>query len=155
MNSVFSMYSKFFFSLLCLLRRLRAQALHTDTSHQGVALKALATHTLGLVELHQALSSPATRAVRVETRVETILVDTGFVEGTVSVGPTLRSVALTVRVPSVALRTGADRVVGPGGALSLGGAGIVQQAGVYTVLVDTGLATGTVWVLSTLGPRLD
>ena len=86
-------------------------ALHTDTGHQGVALQALATHTLGLVEFHQALSSPATGAVRVETRVETVLVDTGFVEGTVSVGPTLRSVALTVRVPSVALRTGADRVV--------------------------------------------
>ena len=100
-------------------------ALHTDTGHQGVALQALTAHTLGLVELHQALGPSATRAVRVEARVETVLVDAGFVEGTVSVGATLRSVALTVRISSVALRTGADWVVGPGGALGLGGAGVV------------------------------
>ena len=100
-------------------------ALHTDTGHQGVALQALTAHTLGLVELHQALGPPATRAVRVEARVETVLVDAGFVEGTVSVGATLRSVTLTVRISSVALRTGADWVVGPGGALGLGGAGVV------------------------------
>lgn len=100
-------------------------ALHTDTGHQGVALQALATHTLGLVELHQALGPAATWTVRVQTRVETVLVDAGFVERTVSVSATLRSVALAVGISSVALRTGADWVVDPGGALGLRGAGVV------------------------------
>ena len=130
-------------------------ALHTDAGHQGVALQTLATHTLGLVELHQALGPPATRAVRVETRVETVLVDASFVDGTVGVSATLRSVALCVRVPSVPLRAGAHWVVGPGGALRLGGARVVNNARVYTVLVDTGLALRTVWVLCALGSRLD
>ena len=130
-------------------------ALHTDAGHQGVALQPGAAHTLRLVELSQALGPAATRPLGVETRVETVLVDTGFVEGTVSVGATLRSVALTVRIPSVALGTGADRVVSSGGALGLGGAGVVEQAGVNTVLVHTGLAGRTLGVLSTLRPRLD
>lgn len=107
------------------------------------------------MELHQALG-PATAGLGgVEARVEAVLVDTGFVERTVSVSTTLGSVALRVRIASVALRTGADRVVGPGGALGLGGARVADNARVYTVLVDTGFTLRTVWVLSTLGPRLD
>ena len=129
--------------------------LHTDTGHQGVALQAGAADTFSLVELHQTLRPAATGLCGVEAGVETVLGDASFVEGTVSVGPTLRPVTLAVGVPSVALRTGADRVVGPGGALGLGGAGVVEQAGVNTVLVDTGLATGTLGVLRALRARLD
>ena len=107
------------------------------------------------MELHQALGPATTGLGGVEAGVEAVLVDTGFVERTVSVSTTLGSVALRVRIASVALRTGADRVVSPGGALGLGGARVADNARVYTVLVDTGFTLRTVWVLSTLGPRLD
>lgn len=46
-------------------------------------------------------------------------------------------------------------MVGPGGALGLGGARVVYNARVNTVLVDTGLALRTVWVLRALRSRLD
>ena len=107
------------------------------------------------MELHQALGPTPTRLGRVKTGVQTVLVDASFVERTVGVGSTLRSVALAVRVTSVAFRTGANRMVSPGGALRLGGAGVVNNARVYAVLVNTGLALRTVWVLCALRSGLD
>ena len=129
--------------------------LHIDAGHQGVALQSLATHTLRLVELNQTFSPATTRSGGVQTRVETVLVDASFVDGTVGVSATLRSVALCVRVPSVPLRAGAHWVVGPGDALRLGRARVVNKARVYAVLIDAGLALRTVWVLRTLRPGLD
>ena len=107
------------------------------------------------MELNQTLSPATTRAGGVHTRVETVLVDASFVDGTVGVSATLRSVALCVRVPSVPLRAGAHWVVSPGDALRLGRARVVNKARVYAVLIDAGLALRTVWVLRTLRPGLD
>ena len=77
-------------------------ALDIDAGHQGVALQSCAAHTLGRVELYNALSSATTRPVRVEAGVETVLIDAGLVDRTVIVSATLRSVALTVGVTPIA-----------------------------------------------------
>ena len=112
-------------ALLVLATVLVCPALHIDTRHQGVTLETSGAHTLGRVELNNTLSSAAAGPVRVEARVEAVLIDAGLVDRAVIVGATLRSVALAVRISSVALRTGADWVMGPGGALSLWGTGVV------------------------------
>ena len=88
-------------TLLVLATVLVCPALHIDTGHQGVTLETSRAHTLGGVELYNALSSSATRPVRVEAGVEAVLIDAGLVDRTVVVSATLRSVALTVGVTPI------------------------------------------------------
>ena len=144
--------------------------LHIDTGHQRVALQSCAAYTLGGVELcnrenvsngwivlanetyfNNTLSPAATRPVRVETRVETVLIDAGLVDGTIIVSATLRSVTLSVGVSSVSLGTRADRMVGACLTRGLGSTWVADNAGVNTPLIDACLGLGTLWVLSTLG----
>ena len=89
-------------TLLVLATVLVYPALHIDTGHQGVTLETGRAHTLGRVELNNALSTATTRPVRVEAGVETVLIDAGLVDRTVVVSATLRSVALTVGVTPIA-----------------------------------------------------
>ena len=65
------------------------------------------------------------------------------------------SVTLAIRVSAISLRTGADRVVGPGVAARLGGARILVDARVNALLVDAGLVLGALGVAGALGARLD
>ena len=88
-------------TLLVLATVLVCPALNIDTGHQGVTLETSRAHTLGRVELNNALSSSATRPVRVEAGVEAVLIDAGLVDRTVVVSATLRSVALTVGVTPI------------------------------------------------------
>ena len=89
-------------TLLVLATVLVYSALHIDTGHQGVTLETSSAHTLGRVELNNALSSATTRPVRVEAGVETVLIDAGLVDRTVIISATLRSVALAVGVTPIA-----------------------------------------------------
>lgn len=142
-------------TLLILTTILICSALHIDTGHQRVTLETSGADTLGRVELSNALSSSAAGTVRVEARVEAVLIDAGLVDWTVIVSATLRSVALTVGVTSIALRTGAHGMVGACSALCLRRTRIVHHTRVNAALVDAGLALGTVWVLSALWSGLD
>ena len=130
-------------------------ALHIDTGHQGVALEAGGAHALGRVELNNTLSSAAAGSVRVEARVEAVLIDTGLVDRTVIVSATLGSVALAVGVTPVARRTRAHWVVRACGALGLGRARVAHHARINAALVDASLGLGTVWVLSALWSGLN
>ena len=142
-------------TLLVLATVIVCPALHIDTGHQGVTLETSRAHTLGRVELNNALSSATTRPVRVEAGVETVLIDAGLVDRTVIVCATLRSVALAVGVAPVARRTGAHWMVRARSALGLRRARAADHARVNAALVDAGLGLGTVWVLSALGSGLN
>ena len=78
-------------ALLVLATVLVCPALHIDTRHQGVTPETSGAHTLGRVELNNTLSSAAAGPVRVEARVEAVLIDAGLVDRAVIVGATLRS----------------------------------------------------------------
>lgn len=117
--------------------------LHIDTCNQWVALETNGTDAASLVEVDLTLCTTTTRPVSVEAGIQAILVDAGLVHRTVVVNPALRSVALAVGVATIALGTRAHRVVHPGGALGLRGAGVLHDARVDTVLVDASLIHGT------------
>ena len=142
-------------ALLVLATVLVCPTLHIDTRHQGVTLETSGAHTLGRVELNNTLSSAAAGPVRVEARVEAVLIDAGLVDRAVIVGATLRSVALTVGVAPVARGTGAHRVVRVRGTLGLGRAWVADHARVNAALIDAGLGLRTVWVLCALGSGLN
>jgi hypothetical protein len=129
--------------------------LHVDTGNEWVALEAGSADTPGLVEVHLTLCTAATGPVRVQAGVHTVLLHAGLVDRTVIIDPALGSVALAVRIPSVALRTGADRVVHPGHALGLWGARVLHDARVDAVLLDASLVHGTLRVCSALWAGLD
>ena len=142
-------------TLLILTTILICPALHIDTGHQRVTLETSGADTLGRVELYNALSSSATGTVRVKARVEAVFIDAGLVDWAVIVSATLRSVALTVGVTPIALRTGAHWMVGACSALCLRRARVIHHTRVNAALVDAGLALGTVRVLSALWSGLD
>ena len=142
-------------TLLVLATVLVCPALHIDTGYQGITLETGRAHTLGRVELNNALSPAATRPVRVEAGVEAVLIDAGLVDRTVIVSATLRSVALAVGVAPVVRRTGAHWMVRARAALGLGRARLADHARINAALVDAGLGHGTVWVLSALWSGLN
>jgi hypothetical protein len=122
-------------------------ALHAHARHQRAALQTRRAHAAGGMEFHAAFSTSSTWRRRRQAGVDAILRHTGLVQRTVVVGAALGAVALSVGVAAVALRTGANRVVGPGRALGLGRARILHQAGVDAALVEAGL------ILCALGIR--
>lgn len=99
------------------------------------------------------LCSPATGSVRVETRVETVLIDTGLVHRTIIVSPALWSVTLSVRVSTISLGTRADRVVSTCETRGLWCTGVADNARVNTSLIDACFGLRTVRVLCTLWSR--
>jgi len=95
------------------------------------------------VEFDETFGSSATRPFRIETRVQTVFIDTGSVDGAVIINPTFRSVTLSVRVATISFRTCANRVVSSGRASCLWGAGVVNDAWINASFIDTCLVLWT------------
>lgn len=118
-------------------------ALHIDACNQRVALQTDSTDASRLVVFHQTLCTSATWSFGVQARIQAILVDTGLVQWAVVVDPTLRSVALAVRISPIALRACAHWMVHPCSALSLWGTWVLHDARVDAVFIDASFVHGT------------
>ena len=118
-------------------------ALHVDTCNQWVALETDGTDASCLVVLSQTLRTSTTWSLGVQARIDTVFVDAGLVQWAVIVHPALRPVALSVRISSVALGTGAHRVMHSCCALRLWCTWVLHDARVDAVLVDARLVHGT------------
>merc|ERR1719320_1091871 len=112
-------------------------ALYIDTGNQRIPLQPCGADAPCLVELHQALGTSATGALSIQTRIQTILIDTGTVNRTVVIHSTLRSVALSVRVSAISFRTRTHGMMCPGGAPCLWSTGIVNDARIDASFIDT------------------
>ena len=64
-------------------------SLNIDTRHQRIPLLPSGADTARLVELNQALSTLVTGALSIQTRIQTIFIDTGTVSRTVIIHSTL------------------------------------------------------------------
>ena len=118
-------------------------ALHVDACNERVALETDSADASRLVVFHQTLCTSAARSFSVQARIQAILVDTGLVQRAVVVDPTLRSVALAVRISPIALRTSAYRMVHSCSALGLWSTWVLHDARVDAVFVDTSFVHGT------------
>jgi len=107
------------------------------------------------VELHKTFCASTTGSVSVGARVDAVLVDAGPVDWTVIVDTAFRSVALCVRISSVALWAGTDRMVESGRAPGLWGTRVLHDAGIDASLIDAGLCHGALRVRGTLRARFN
>ena len=123
--------------------------LHIDTGHQRVTLESCAADTSCFMELNSTLSTSTTWSVWVETWIQTILINTGFVERTIVISSTFWSVALCVRISSISFRTCADGMVSSGVTLSLRCTWVTDNTWVNTPFINTGFTLRTIWVLGT------
>ena len=62
--------------------------LDTDTGYKRVPLKSNRTHTTRLMEVYSTLCTPTTRSLGTGAGVDTVLLDTGLIQGTVIIHPT-------------------------------------------------------------------
>jgi hypothetical protein len=118
-------------------------ALHIDACNERVALKTHSTDASRIVVFHKTLCTSAARSFGVQARIQAILVDTGLVQWAVVVDPTLRSVALAVRISPIALRTCAHWMMHPCSALSLWSTWVLHDARVDAVFIDASFVHGT------------
>lgn len=127
-------------------------ALGTVAAHQRIAavsVQAVAPSTVIEVRPTDGSSS----ALRKSARIDTLLVNTGFRSGALSVGSASEEIAVLQGISGVSLVADAQRAMQLDVATGLGGAEIRLLAGIAAHLVDAGLVVGAVAVADALRLR--